>query len=234
MPTLTLVAERTPLRAYDLSGLVINIGRGDDMDVVIDNPSVSRRQAQIRLGDNGSWVVQDLESANGTFLNGRRLTSAQPLTRGDEISFGKFSIFFDRALKEPVTSKPTVKVDLPRATDTFQMDLKDIEHLQRAGAMKRRAQLKWQSGGKEDTFYLERLERSAVLIGRSALCDLRVPAGPKHHVLVIRNRQGVEVRNLARWYRMRVNGAVVSQALLKDGDVIEIHGLRLTFLAEIG
>src|SRR2546427_12710390 len=41
MPTLTLVAERTPLRAYDLNGVVINIGRGDDMDVVIDNPSVS-------------------------------------------------------------------------------------------------------------------------------------------------------------------------------------------------
>jgi hypothetical protein len=114
------------------------------------------------------------------------------------------------------------------------MDAKDIERLQRAGALKRRAHLKWEAAGKEDTFYLEPLERSAVLIGRSALCDLRVPAGPRHHLLVIRNRQGVEVRNLARWRRMRVNGAVVSQALLKGGDVIQVRGLRLTFFAEIG
>jgi pSer/pThr/pTyr-binding forkhead associated (FHA) protein len=234
MPTLTLVAERTALRAYDLNGAVINIGRGDDMDVVIDNPSVSRRQAQIRKDGNGSWVVQDLDSANGTFLNGRRLTAPQPLTRGDEISFGKFSVFFERALKEPVTAKPTVKVDLPRPTETFQMDAKDIERLQRSGAMKRRAHLKWEAGGKEDTFYLERQERSAVLIGRSALCDLRVPAGPKHHLLVLRNRQGVEVRNLCRWYRMRVNGEAVPQAVLKGGDVIELRGLRLTFFSEIG
>lgn len=234
MPTLTLVAERTPLRAYELSGLVVNIGRSDDMDVVIDNPSVSRRQAQIRLKEDGTWIVQDLDSANGTFLNGRRLTAAQPLARGDEISFGKFSIFFDRALKEPVAAKPTVKADLPRPTETFQMDLKDIERLQLNGAMKRRAHLKWEAAGKADTFYLERFERSAVLIGRSVLCDLRVPAGPRHHVLVIRNRLGVEVRNLSRWHRVRVNGAVVTQALLQDGDVIEVRGLRLTFFAEIG
>src|SRR2546427_2654217 len=71
MPTLTLVAERTPLRAYDLNGVVINIGRGDDMDVVIDNPSVSRRQAQVRLDSDGRWIVEDLKSANGTSLNGR-------------------------------------------------------------------------------------------------------------------------------------------------------------------
>ena len=55
MPTLTLVAERTPLRAYELNSLVVNIGRSDDMDVVIDNPSVSRRQAQIRLKEDGTW-----------------------------------------------------------------------------------------------------------------------------------------------------------------------------------
>ena len=88
--------------------------------------------------------------------------------------------------------------------------------------------------GKQDTFYLERLERSAVLVGQSPLCDLRVPAGPKHHVLVLRNRTGYEVRNLSGWARMRVNGEAVTQAPLKGGDVIEIRGLRLTFFDEIG
>jgi pSer/pThr/pTyr-binding forkhead associated (FHA) protein len=234
MPTLTLVSERTPLRAYDLNGNVVNIGRGDDMDVVIDNPSVSRRQAQIRLEADGRWLVEDLKSANGTSLNGRRLTGPAPLTRGDEISFGKFSILFDRALKEAVQRKDPAKANLPRPTETFQMDLKELEQLQKSSALKRRAHVKWDAAGKQGTFYLERLERSAVLIGRSELCDLRVPAGPRHHVLLIRNRTGYEIRNLSSWSRMSVGGVRVTQAMLKGGDVIEIRGLRLTFFAEIG
>jgi pSer/pThr/pTyr-binding forkhead associated (FHA) protein len=235
MPTLTLVSERTPLRAYELSARPVSIGRGEDMDIVIDNVSVSRRQARIQAGTDGRWVVEDLQSANGTFLNGKRLTAAQPLTRGDEISFGKFSLFFDRAIKEPLQPRSVeARPDLPRPSDTYHMDLKDIERLQQAGALKRRAHFKWEAGGKQDIFYLERLERSAVLIGRSALCDLRLPAGPKHHLLVIRNRTGYEARNLSGWHRMRVNGKAEVQALLKGGDVIEFGALRLTFFDEVG
>lgn len=234
MPTLTLVSERTPLHAYDVNSLAVKIGRGDDMDIVIDNVSVSRRQAEIRMESQGHWIVEDLGSSNGTFLNGTRLTTPQPLTRGDEISFGKFSLFFDRAMKVPIQARAVnVKPGLPRASDTFHMKLEDVEKLQSVAAMKRRAQLKWQAAGKQDIFYLERLERSAVLVGRSALCDLRVPAGPKHHVLVIRNRTGYEVRNLSGWHKMRVNNEVVAQSMLKGGDVIVIRGLRLTFTDEI-
>ena len=235
MPTLTLVAERTPVKSFEVVSLGVSIGRGDDMDIVIDNVSVSRRQARIEMQTTGEWMVEDLNSANGTFLNGQRLTSRRPLAKGDEISFGKFSLFFDRALREPIQTRAIgTKTDLPRPSDTFHMDQKDMERLQQAVAMRRRAHLKWEARGKEDTFYLERLERSAVLVGRSALCDLRVPAGPKHHVLVLRNRTGYEVRNLSGWSRMRVNGDVATQAPLRGGDVIEINGLRLTFFDEIG
>jgi hypothetical protein len=235
MPTLTLVTERTPVKAYEVRTLGVNIGRGDDMDIVIDNVSVSRRQARIQMTPTGEWVVEDLNSANGTFVNGQRLTGPRPLSRGDEISFGKFSLFFDRALREPLQERPLeIRSDLPRPSDTFHMDVKDMERLQQAVAMKRRAHLKWEARGKQDTFYLERLERSAVLVGQSDLCDLRVPAGPKHHVLVLRNRTGYEVRNLSGWHRMRVNGEMLTQAPLKGGDVIDIRGLRLTFFDEIG
>ena len=235
MPTLTLVAERTPVKAYEVATLGVTIGRGEDMDIVIDNASVSRRQARIEMMPTGEWVVEDLNSANGTFVNGHRLTARRTLARGDEISFGKFSLFFDRALRAPVQARAIeTRPSLPRATDTFHMDQKDVERLQQAVAKRRRAHLKWEAHGKQDTFYLERLERSAVLVGRSALCDLRVPAGPKHHVLVLRNRTGYEVRNLSGWARMRVNGEVVTQAPLKGGDTIDIRGLRLTFVDEVG
>jgi len=234
MPTLTLVAERTPIKAYELTTSAVNIGRGEDMEIVIDNVSVSRRQARVQPAADGRWIVEDLSSANGTYVNGERLAAPTPLSRGDEISFGKFSLFFDRVMKLPIQEREVgVKPELPRPSETFHMDLKEVERLRKTLALKRRAHLKWEARGKQDTFYLERLERSAVLVGQSPLCDLRVPAGPKHHVLVLRNRTGYEVRNLSSWHRMRVNGAVVAQAPLKGGDVIETRGLRLTFFDEI-
>ena len=58
----------------------------------------------------------------------------------------------------------------------------------------------------------------------------RVPAGPKHHLLVTRNKFGFEIRNLSRWHRMRVNGWVLAQSVLRSGDTIEVGGLRLQFL----
>ena len=109
MPKLTLVLERKPVRVFDVNSSVVNIGRAEDMQLMIDNASVSRRQAQIRFGANGSWTIQDLGSVNGTFLNGRRLTSVQPLKRGDEVSFGKVSLFFDSAITEPVAPAGTAE-----------------------------------------------------------------------------------------------------------------------------
>ena len=233
MPTLTLISERTPVQVYEVNSLVVNVGRGDDMDIVVDNASVSRRQAQIRLEPNGRWTVTDLGSANGTFLNGQRLVARQTLTRGDEIAFGRFSLFFDRTFSESVSdqARPRPAVTLP--TDTLHLAQEDVARLQREAALKRRAHVKWEAGGLDGTFYIERAERAAALIGRSDLCDLRVPAGPKHHLLLVRNRLKCEVRNLSAWYRMRVNGRVARQAVLRSGDVITAGHLRLTFVDEL-
>ena len=136
MPKLTLVLERKPVQVYDLGSFVTNIGRAEDMHIVIDNVSVSRRQAQIRLEDDGSWTVQDLGSSNGTFLNGQRLTAAQRLKRGDEISFGKYSLFFDGAIAEPVDeAEPDADGKTGEASETFYMNAADVERLQEALAL---------------------------------------------------------------------------------------------------
>src|SRR2546425_6492086 len=102
MPKLTLVVERRALKVYDIDRPVIRIGRDAWLDIVIDNVAVSRRQAEIRLEDT-QWFVRDLDSRNGTLLNGRRLEGLEPLKRGDEISFGKFSLFLDHVPTEPAS-----------------------------------------------------------------------------------------------------------------------------------
>ena len=61
-----------------------------------------------------------------------------------------------------------------------------------------------------------------------------VPAQvPGQHVLIVRGDRGFEVRNLSRWYRMKVNGQVTTSAPLKTKDTIEVGPVRLTFLDEV-
>ncbi|HEV8307824.1 MAG TPA: FHA domain-containing protein [Methylomirabilota bacterium] len=229
MPKLTLVLDRKPVQVYDIDQPVIRIGRGESMDVVIDNVSVSRRQAELRQ-EGGSWTVRDLGSSNGTFLNGQRLAGEQALRPGDEISFGKFSLFFDRALTDSSQAEPTQR-GAAEVGGTLLLRPEEVERLQRTAALKRSAQLQWEVGEERGTYYLE---GAGALVGRSELCDLRVPSGgPRQHILVLRGRDGFEVRNLARWRRMKVSGQVTSRSTLASGDTIEIGGLKLTFMDEV-
>jgi len=54
---------------------------------VIADPAVSRRHAQISRQDDG-YVIEDLNSTNGTFINAQRVAGAVPLTTGDLIELG--------------------------------------------------------------------------------------------------------------------------------------------------
>jgi hypothetical protein len=68
-------------------GEVTNVGR-DAMqcDVVVDEPSVSRHHARVRL-ESGQWMMCDLTSTNGTFVNGEQIQE-QALLDGDAVRFG--------------------------------------------------------------------------------------------------------------------------------------------------
>ena len=76
-------------RRERLLGDTILIGRSNACQVMLDDEQVSRRHAELRLAD-GSWTVRDLGSANGTFVNGRRLGANErvPLGPADRLRFG--------------------------------------------------------------------------------------------------------------------------------------------------
>lgn len=69
---------------WTLAKPVTSIGRWEDNDVVIDDRWVSRHHAQVRREEE-TYVIQDLDSKNGTFVNGRRIAAPAPLADGDEI-----------------------------------------------------------------------------------------------------------------------------------------------------
>ena len=71
------------------------IGRDPRCEVWVDHSGVSRRHARIRIeGGESRPVLTDLESTNGTFVAGKRITEATPLTDGDAIKVGSVTLKF--------------------------------------------------------------------------------------------------------------------------------------------
>jgi hypothetical protein len=69
------------------------LGRHLSCDIVLGDLSVSRRHARLRFRD-GHWVLQDLESTNGTSINGARVGRCQ-LQPGDEVQVGTVRLLVD-------------------------------------------------------------------------------------------------------------------------------------------
>ncbi|MCW3019254.1 MAG: hypothetical protein JWN10_1562 [Solirubrobacterales bacterium] len=69
------------------------VGRHPACDVVVADPTVSRRHAQLTFRD-GVWVLQDLASSNGTTVNGERV-GRTTLHNGDVVELGAQSILID-------------------------------------------------------------------------------------------------------------------------------------------
>jgi len=67
---------------------VILIGRSSQCDIVLANPYISARHARIRH-DAGRYILEDLGSKNGTYVNGREVRTPHVLRHGDEISLAK-------------------------------------------------------------------------------------------------------------------------------------------------
>lgn len=83
----------TPFHPPDVpSGYRLTIGRGNDCDYAVGNRTVSHHHAELERTDDG-WMIRDLESRNGTRVNGWRVTE-QRLRAGDELALGTARLVF--------------------------------------------------------------------------------------------------------------------------------------------
>src|SRR5947207_48879 len=81
---LSLLEEGQPKETYEIVGTRFTIGRGDDCDLVLDDPKVSRHHAAITPGVGSVRFLHDLGSANGTLLNGKPIKPQPGFTASHE------------------------------------------------------------------------------------------------------------------------------------------------------
>ncbi|MFF4899321.1 FHA domain-containing protein [Streptomyces sp. NPDC001068] len=72
-----------------LQGQTITLGRAHDSTIVLDDDYASSRHARIYPDRDGQWIVEDLGSTNGTYLDRSRLTIPTPIPLGAPIRIGK-------------------------------------------------------------------------------------------------------------------------------------------------
>ncbi|VTU01772.1 gaf:metal-dependent hd subdomain : Uncharacterized protein (Fragment) OS=uncultured bacterium GN=ACD_39C00098G0005 PE=4 SV=1: FHA: GAF: HD [Gemmataceae bacterium] len=119
------------------SETILRAGRLASLEIVLDDSSVSRRHAEVRLGDRG-WYVRDLESTNGTYVNGVRMGPGEhPLHQRDIVQFGKVAVIVEGA-DSTVSDGPSSNQHIVAAAEsTFEDGIRrlafDRNHMPRAG-----------------------------------------------------------------------------------------------------
>ncbi len=87
----------TPGATFSLEGDQLIIGRDSSSAITINDAEVSRKHARLNF-QGGKYVIEDLGSTNGTFVNGQRLISAVVLKSGDVVSLGEQIVLMYEAL----------------------------------------------------------------------------------------------------------------------------------------
>jgi predicted component of type VI protein secretion system len=190
--------------------------------------------------------LEDLASANGCYLNGRRITEEVTLAWGDEICVGPYRMLLLEGAESspsivpgaaagmealPGPSLPGLRADEPAAARDFDVAA-DEEEVPASSGSGIHAGLVLQRGGR-----LVRVlswDRDRLCVGRSPGCDivLSAPSVSRRHALLVRQKDGFEVWDLESANGTWVNGTRVGRKVLSVDDDIAIGEYQLTLLID--
>ncbi len=216
----------------------VNVGRAEDNEVMLIDDHISRYHARFELAEGAVWL-KDLGSANGTFLNGERVSGGCRLYHGDEVSFDVlgFQLIGKGAELTGVRRQPApaeqapLKVELDSEVDTTEIAPVEDEMapLVVPASSETGAFLLGASDPVAGMTFRTRIGRT--LIGRDEACDVVLSdrtVSARHAEIVVRP-ESCTVTNLMATNGTRVNGEQVQSAELRNGDVLRIGRVQLVY-----
>lgn len=122
MPKLVVLSEGMTGRSHDLTQPMITIGRLEDNVFQIPEPSVSSHHCEVHLR-GGDVVIKDLNSTNGTFINGQKVTDEAIAKPGQIIRFGQVEVRLEGEQASPQPKKlPDKTVVIPPGVALSHLD----------------------------------------------------------------------------------------------------------------
>jgi pSer/pThr/pTyr-binding forkhead associated (FHA) protein len=222
------------LGAFSLSGGELTIGRTPGNDIVIDNVGVSRRHAVIRV-QGGKAFLEDLGSANGTFVRGQKIERYN-LQDGDEIAIVKHRLVYripkdteapSRVEPMPDPGQRTMYIDT--TTIAQAVGSRQVPRSEGAAATTLRPRLLLPDLKKFA------LDADEVTLGSGSGCQIQLSGMfvGRVHAKIVRTKEGqLKIQHLGGLAGTRVNGEKISEHILKHGDEIEIAKQKLLFRLE--
>lgn len=235
VPELLLFLGEKQLGTFALTKAEFTIGRNPGNDILIDNVGVSRRHAVIQVsGDH--VVVEDLGSANGTFVNGQKITKHE-LQDGDEILVLKHRLLF----RVPKEASPPPKAEVIADAGQKTMFI-DAAMIAQAAAGKPAAKSEAATPKLRPRLILPDLKKTLALeeeeevtLGKGPECKIQLSGMfvAELHAKIVREKEGhFKIVHVAGLAGTRVNGEKISEHVLKHGDEIEIGKQKLLFRLE--
>lgn len=205
MPELIIKLGDNIVQKYFFVNEPMSIGRAPDNEIVIENLAISRNHAVITATD-GAFLIKDLGSSNGTFVNGSKVQQAL-LTDKDVIGIGKHKLHFYNARPVHETARPSF-ADADSTMVVTQIPVT--------------AELEQIRGKHQATLYP--LNAEITRLGRGAQNDIRLTDWfvSKEHATVTRMEDVFVLRDLGSWRHTFVNGERIEEAVLRHGDVIQV------------
>ena len=237
MAGLTLHREDGMFKRYPL-GSMVTIGRLPDNTVVIDNPAVSSHHACV-FPEGEAFVVEDLQSTNGTFVNSTRVVR-ETLHHGDVVLIGQHRLVFDERAGTEMTSR---EPESASQSETLYLNGQENPRLLAvvlnaearansapgpAAPIGKLGILRVVAGRADQSEYV--LTDHTSVIGRAdwTLIRLKSALAPRVAVAITRNQVGYVATRLHG--TMRINSQPMNgRHDLKEGDILDVGELTLAF-----
>ncbi len=211
----------------------LTIGRGSSAGISFNNAHISREHAKLFVSSGNLWLL-DLNSANGTFVNGKRLRGGCRLFHGDELSFDQLAMqvighgqdLTPARKREPgdlVANLPGSHDALDPIDGTIEMQAIELpSEMQHAPPESPGCYLIGQSPPVSGAVFA--LKFGTTTIGREAAAEIKIdePSVSARHAELTYRASGVAIANLFSTNGTRVNGDAVDNVVLADGDLITV------------
>jgi pSer/pThr/pTyr-binding forkhead associated (FHA) protein len=227
-----LFKNRVVTRFTISEGQCLVIGRGKEADVVIPNTAVSRRHSSLELKD-GQYYLADLQSMNGTRVNGRKVRSAIPIEKSDNLHIGKFTLKPAKDLGAEVAIRPAASMardyedgDMTR----YVSGIYNKTDLRKKKAAPRNRELHVLEGNGSPTRLV--LTGKGIKVGTDRACDLLLSGFfmGKIQFTIIYRQDSYIITHQSGLRKTWVNGKKLTRSrVLKPLDVIQVGGIKIRF-----
>lgn len=215
-------------------GEKVSIGRGKEADITIDNTAISRKHISIE-STAGIYLVSDLGSTNGSFVNNQKVSENVPVSDADQIEFGKFRLLAASNVDIDATIADSISaniMDLDEETVFVTSSHATTPQTQENPAFGENTAKLTVLNGNATPRDISLADKNSIKIGKAPKCDIVIPGFfvAKAQFYVFKRNSNYIIVPQKSWVGTFVNNSKISEELtLRNRDIIKVRNTSIRF-----